>query len=330
MFGVDAFVARQAYGAFALKVRLPSPVCPNASCFPSVAILPEISFNARFGSVLAAARDFDPIDGAGSSYRNDMKAFLRRHTLVAFFVLAFVLSWYPWIVALIRGRTSGPNPLGPLVAAIIVTAIVSGRSGLREFFSRLVRWRVGIKWYAITLVTPVIFCLIAVAITLCFASRSQISGLSTEKMRELPDRFLFILLFIGLGEEPGWRGFALPQLQTKYSPLIASLILAPLWALWHLPLIGTEFPLSIVAPFVLSVFGATFMLTWIFNGTKGSVLLPMLMHATVNTVGAGLMFPLFSGTALIVLWWIYGFIWLCAGLGALLFNANKSDRVLPS
>ena len=244
--------------------------------------------------------------------------------MVAFFVIAFVLSWYPWILALLGGQTSGPNPLGPLVAGIIVAAIVSGRSGLREFFGRLVRWRVGAKWYAVTFAMPVFLCLISVAIALCFVSRSQISALSSEKMRELPERFLFILLFIGIGEEPGWRGFALPHLQTKRSPLIASLILAPVWALWHLPLIGNEFPLPIVAPFVLSVFGATFMLTWIFNGTKGSVLLPMLMHATVNTVGSGLMFPLFSGTALVVLWWIYGLVWLCAGLGALLFTRNKN------
>lgn len=183
-------------------------------------------------------------------------------------------------------------------------------------------WRVGAKWYAVTLITPVLVCLIATAIVLCFAPRSQISVLSIEKLRELPDRFLFILLFIGLGEEPGWRGFALPELQTKHSPLIASLILAPIWALWHLPLIGNEFPLPIVLPFILSVFGGTFMLTWLFNETKGSVLLPMLFHATINTVGAGLIFPLFSGTALVVLWWIYGVVWLCAGLGALLFRAS--------
>jgi membrane protease YdiL (CAAX protease family) len=141
-------------------------------------------------------------------------------------------------------------------------------------------------------------------------------------MREMPDRFLFILLFIGLGEEPG-RGFALPELQRKHSPLMASLILAPVWALWHLPLIGNEFPLPIVIPFLLSLYGGTFALTWVFNGTKGSVLLPMLFHATINTVGAGLMFPLFSGAALVALWWIYGFVWLCIGLGALLFCANK-------
>jgi membrane protease YdiL (CAAX protease family) len=145
-------------------------------------------------------------------------------------------------------------------------------------------------------------------------------------LRELPDRFLFILFFIGLGEEPGWRGFALPQFQTKHSPLIASLILAPLWALWLLPLIGNEFPWPIVAPFVLSVFGATFVLTWIFNGTKESVLLPMLFHATVNTVGAGLIFPLFSGASLLLLWWVYGLVWLCTGLGALLFFANSDIR----
>jgi uncharacterized protein len=151
--------------------------------------------------------------------------------------------------------------------------------------------------------------------------------LSIEKTRELPERFLFILLFIGLGEEPGWRGFALPQLQVKYSPIIASLILAPLWALWHLPLIGNEFSWPIVAPFVLSGFGATFMLTWVFNGTKGSVLLPMFLHATVNTVGAGLMFPLFSGATLILLWWIYGLVWLCAGLGTLFFSAKRNLRV---
>jgi CAAX protease family protein len=267
------------------------------------------------------AADLDSIGGLVSKC-NGMRAFFRRHTLVAFFVMAFVLSWYPWIIALIRGRTSGPNPLGPFVAAIIMTAVVSGRSGLREFFSRLVRWRVGIKAYAIVFLTPILVCLVAAGITLCLASPA--STLSTEKLREVPERFLFIFLFIGLGEEPGWRGFALPQLQTKYSPLIASLILGSVWALWHFLLVGNEFPWPIVPAFLLSLFGATFMLTWLFNHTNGSIFLPMLFHATVNTIGAGLIFPLFSGRPLIILWYIYGVIWLCLGLATLLFSANKS------
>jgi membrane protease YdiL (CAAX protease family) len=257
-----------------------------------------------------------------------MKAFLRRYSLIVFFVLAFALSWYPWMLALIRGRASGPNPLGPLVAAIIVTAIASGRSGLREFFSRLVRWRIGFKWYVVTFATPVLLCLIAVAITRCFAPPASV--LSIDKIHELPARFLFILLFIGLGEEPGWRGFALPHLQRRYSPLISSLILGAFWAVWHLPLIGNEFPPPIVAPFLLSVLGATFMLTWLFNETRGSVLLPMLLHATVNTIGAGLVFPLFSGAPLILLWWVYGLIWLCAGFGILFLSRDRSVEAVAT
>ena len=80
-----------------------------------------------------------------------MRAFLKQHCLVAFFVIAFVLSWYPWIIALARGRTSGPNPLGPLVAGIIMSAIVSGRPGLREFFSRLD----GMKRWPTVFVAPI-------------------------------------------------------------------------------------------------------------------------------------------------------------------------------
>jgi membrane protease YdiL (CAAX protease family) len=255
---------------------------------------------------------------------------LKQHRLPAFFVLAFTLSWYPWIIALIRGRTSGPNPLGPLIAAIIMTAIVSGRSGLGEFFSRIVRWRVGFRWYAITFGTPIMVCLLGVALALWVAPSSQTSAISVEKIRELPERFLFILLFIGFGEEPGWRGFALPQLQEKCSPVRASVLLAPIWALWHLPLIGNEFPFPIVLPFLLSVFGATFMLTWVFNGTKGSVLLPMLFHATVNTVGAGLIFPLFSGQTLLLLWWIYSLLWVVLGLGLLVLASARIDNPINS
>jgi CAAX protease family protein len=249
-----------------------------------------------------------------------VRAFLKQHCLIAFFVIAFVLSWYPWIIALARGRISGPNPLGPLVAGIIMSAIASSRPGSREFFGRLVRWRVGIRWYAIAFLTPIVICLMAVGILICFVRAPQVSVFSPEKLRELLGRFVFILLFVALDEEPGWRGFALPQLQTRYTPFIASLVLAPVWALWHLPLFGNEFPWPIVPPFVLSVFGGTFVLTWVFNGAKGSVLLTMLLHATLNTVSAGLIFPVFSGAALVALWWIYTFLWLCAGLAVLLFS----------
>ncbi len=211
-----------------------------------------------------------------------------------------------------------------------MSAVVSGWRGLHEFFIRLIRWRVGIQWYAIVLVLPILICVSAVAIVLCFVHTPQVSAFSTDKLRELPDRFIFTLLSVGLGEEPGWRGFALPALQRKHTPLIASLVLAPIWTLWHLPLIGNEFPWPIVAPFIISVFGGTFMLTRVFNGTDGSVLMTMLLHATINTVSAGLIFPLFSDRTLVALWWIYSFIWLCAGLGALLVSAKRTRLTLAA
>src|SRR5437868_14649027 len=133
----------------------------------------------------------------------------------------------------------------------------------------------------------------AVAITRCFAPPASV--LSIDKIRELPERFVFILLFVGLGEEPGWRGFALPRLQARHTPFSASLILAPIWALWHLPLMGNEFPLAIIPAFLISLLGGTLIQTWLFNRSKGSVFGQMLFHATVNTVGAGLVFPMMKG-----------------------------------
>ena len=244
-----------------------------------------------------------------------MNSLIRDHRLSVFFVLAFLLSWYPWVLALVQGRTTGPNPLGPLVAGIILTAIAYGRPGLRQFFARIVRWRVGFRWYAIAFGLPIAVCLGAVGITFVSLKSVTISPLSVDKIRELPERFLFILLFIGLGEEPGWRGFALRELQSRFSATKASLLLAPIWTIWHLPLIGNEFAWPIVPAFVVSVFGATFMQTWLFNRTNESVLLPMLFHATVNAVGAGIIFPLFSGPSFLLLWWIYSLLWLLIGLG---------------
>jgi membrane protease YdiL (CAAX protease family) len=254
--------------------------------------------------------------------------------LPAFFVLAFALSWYPWLIAIAHGKTSGPNPLGPLVAAILVTAVAERKAGLKSFFSRLVRWKVAISGYAVVLLLPAAVCALAAAGSVLLGARmAPLSKLPS--WQELPGRFLFIFLFIGLGEEPGWRGFALPHLQRRHSPLVASLVLAPIWALWHLPLLGTEFPLPVVPAFLLSIFSATIVHTWIFNRTSESVLLQMLFHAAVNTVGAGYLFRLFSGVDLVRLWWIYASLWALLAIGVTLAGraggrAPSSFRKAPS
>jgi CAAX protease family protein len=257
----------------------------------------------------------DGLTIGSASSRAKWRDAIAAHQLLTFFALAFVFSWYPWIIAIARGRTSGPNPLGPLIGALIVAGIANGWPGVRDLLSRMVRARIGLRWYAIIFGLPVVMCAAAVAVMVAFGN--AVAFPDTTAWRELPDRFLFIFLFIGLGQEPGWRGFALARLQKQHTPLLASLILAPVWALWHLPLMGNEFPLPIIPAFLISLLGGTLIQTWLFNRTKGSVFAQMLFHATVNTVGAGLVFPLSKGSNFVVFWYVYAALWLVAGFAVL-------------
>src|SRR5215213_5496709 len=123
--------------------------------------------------------------------------------------------------------------------------------------------------------------------------------------------FFILLLIPGLGgtwEEPGWRGYALPHLQVGLSALLASLILGVLWAFWHLPLMVVgEVPWSDIV-FVISW---TIVFTWLFNNSRGSVLLAMLMHAMNNTISGSFFGPMFSGADSVRQGWFYAALW-CA------------------
>jgi uncharacterized protein len=257
-----------------------------------------------------------------------MKEMTIAKRLVLFFALAFPLSWYPWIIALIKGTTSGPNPLGPLVAALIVTALTEGRAGIKDFLKRLVRWRVDFRWYAVAFLLPVFCCIVAAGIALATGAHLKPAAEYSNLWSELAPKFVFILLFIGLGEEPGWRGYAIEKLQKLYSPLKSSLILAPIWALWHLPLMGSEFATSIIPAFLLSVVGATIVLTLIYNGANRSILLPMLTHATVNTVASGFMFQIFRPQDVNFLWYIYAIIWFATSMAAAYLLKNRNRMIL--
>ena len=243
--------------------------------------------------------------------------FLKRHPLPAFFLLAYLLSWYPWFLHLThvtRGE-GGLNPLGPFLAALILSWITGGWRSIKRLLKRLIVWRVGVRWYVFVLLLPAVICVVVVLLNMLLgAPRPTASQLP--KWPEMLPRFLFIFLFIGLGEEPGWRGFALPRLQAKYSELAASLILAVFWAAWHLPLTATELKIQYIPQFVIGIFSASVVHTWIFNRTKGSVLLQMIFHSAVNTVGAGYFFPMFSGADLVRLWWLFAAAWCLTAIFA--------------
>lgn len=240
---------------------------------------------------------------------------IRQHPLVSFFVLAYLLSWHAWLLWLVHlAPQPGLDPLGPFAAALIVSGIAGGWSAVKRLLRRILEWRVGLRWYALITLLPVAICMIAVSVNLALGAPAPAAA-KLAAWTEVPARFLFILLFIGLGEEPGWRGFALPRLLERHSELKASLVLGTFWALWHLPLTFTELKMEYVPQFLLSIFPATYVITWLFHRSKGSVLLPMLFHGVVNAVGGGYFFQMFSGRDLVRLWWLYAGLWFLAGAG---------------
>lgn len=245
---------------------------------------------------------------------------LRAIAPLLFLVLGFALSWYPWVLASLRHAKSGPNPLGLLAAALIVLGLTAGWRGVRDLLLAIVRIRVPLtNWLAAPLI-PIGIIVAALACAAAFGLGIKIQPLPWS---DLFDRFVFTLLFVALGEEPAWRGFLLPLLQRSLGPVVATLIVAIVWAIWHLPLWGSEFAWPVVPAFLISLFGGAFVLSWLYNFSRGSVLMPMLMHATLNTFAAGYAFHLIGKSDLLNFWWLYAALWLGAGVIALLTTRGR-------
>jgi membrane protease YdiL (CAAX protease family) len=217
---------------------------------------------------------------------------IRRRPLLAFFVLAFVLTWAVWVP-----RAAG-IPVGvvgqlwtwiPAAAALLAAALTGGRAAVVELGERLVRWRVGWRWYAVVILGPAAFSG-AVALLYALLGGSWAAAAPPVLRGETSLVFvplILVVLFLtdGLGEELAWRGFALPRLLVGYNALVASLILGILWALWHLPLVWTEGAPLYQQPIwllLLDVMAKSVLFTWVFLHTRGSVLLAAILHATTN------------------------------------------------
>jgi membrane protease YdiL (CAAX protease family) len=223
----------------------------------------------------------------------------QRFPLTSFFVAAYAWTWLCWwsVVAGSSGRLLLPAPMedlatlgqfGPFAAALGVTCVTSGRAGLRDFLGRLVQWRVGPAWLAVSLLLLPATMLVAILLYASF--HGTVTTLQfPDTWTTLPAHFIYTLLLCGpLGEEPGWRGFALPRLQAKYGSVAASIGLGLLWAGWHLPLWWMYPPPS---PFPLYMAGAVLvaiLFTWLFNHTSGSVLYSLIFHASLSTASVRL------------------------------------------
>ena len=226
-----------------------------------------------------------------------MKHYPGQSSLLVYFILAYLLSWCSYVPLALQslGLVSGiPGWLhllgayGPLLAAFITAGYYGGSGAIGELWSRITRWRIGWKWFMVALFSVPVVYLFALAIQWLISgiwpSMSQLG-----QVAELPGvsglaGWVFWILSFGLGEETGWRGYALPRLQKRYDARKSSLILGLLWAFWHAPVFFYNYQLALfnVLAFLVGILAGSAFLTSLFNSTGGSVLAVALWHGTYN------------------------------------------------
>jgi len=235
-----------------------------------------------------------------------IEAFIKRHPVLAFYALVFAISWGGILLVVGPGGIPAANkgqfetllPIailamvaGPSVAGILLTGLVYGKAGLREFLSRLLRWRVGARWYAVALLTaPLAFT--AVCLVLSLTSSEFLPGiLTSDDKASVLLMGIFAGLVAGIFEELGWTGFATPTLlgRMRYGILATGLIVGVPWAVWHLLVafwasgtISGEFALAsyLLDPFLFLV-AYRVLMVWVYDRT-GSLLVAILMHASLT------------------------------------------------
>ncbi|HET9910010.1 MAG TPA: type II CAAX endopeptidase family protein [Anaerolineales bacterium] len=256
-----------------------------------------------------------------------MSNLIKRNPLIAYFVIAFAFSWtvYFTLIAIKYGWMDVQIPMsihylasfGPALAALIVTALTTGKEGLKELWARIVKWRIGWGYAVFAIFSPLAFFVLATIIAR-FVKGEWLDVRLLGQANYLPYLGVWVLplwlVTFGFGEEIGWRGFALPRLQKTMSVQRATLTLALVWVLWHTPAffyldtIESLGGLIIIPGFVIGVLFGAVLLTWLYNGSGGSILAVAVWHAlfdltTASEAGQDIV-PIVT-TAGVILWALY-------------------------
>ena len=222
--------------------------------------------------------------------------FLKRHSLVLGIVLMFLFTWpldlansgvlpiqIPLVVILFLGW-------GFVFASVIMTGLTLGKDGVIKLLKRFLQARVGWKWYLVALgfgpaawIGGVYLNAALTGVPPDFSALMIYKILGKSAVLPLMILPWFLYEVIANGEEIGWRGYILPRLQTKFNALTASLILGLIWSFWHLPKYLSHFSIVSFGWAMIHFLAFAVVLTWIYNGTKGSLLLVTIAHAASNT-----------------------------------------------
>ena len=236
---------------------------------------------------------------------------MNRKKLFVFLILTFLWSWILWIIGL-NDLSDGINQesigkflvfffvgvYGPTISAIITTLFFDGLIGVFELIKKLFIWKVPLKYYVYLILLPLIFVIIGIALYSQFIG--EIGGFDKMAYLSIPTILLAGLYAGPLGEELGWRGFLLPEFQKKYSNLKSAIIIGFIWFIWHIPLWWAPFgtlvsgePISLipVITYFTMLICLSIIITWLVINSKGSVLIAILFHLSINAGIALLFYP---------------------------------------
>jgi membrane protease YdiL (CAAX protease family) len=271
----------------------------------------------------------------------DRGGLLARHPLLFYVLIAYGITWIVWLPFLLSAdglglmSFSSPLPLivigglatfGPALAAFIMTGVTEGREGIRRLLRKIVLWRVGLRWYLFAFIgLPVILTLGTIVVPGNLASFQPMDPIAL-LLAYLPF-IVYPALILGgpLGEEPGWRGFALPLLQRRHGPLVGSLILGVIWTFWHVAPVWLASWYSAgmlniynFVLYLLFITSWTIVLTWVFNNTRGSVFMAILVHASGDAFPNVILWPLLPASLALTGYGVYfGYYGMVIGMGVL-------------
>jgi uncharacterized protein len=265
----------------------------------------------------ATAQDYAPPNKRRyCQERGCIISLVKRHPIITFFVLTYAIGW-----GCIPFWTFQAG--APFIAALIVIPLTQGVAGLKQLGLRMIRWRVRWYWYVAAVGMPLAVIGLTVRLNVALGA-SPPSMASYGSFTTVLMVFAIRLINPGdgaLGEEPGWRGFALPGLQSTLTPLVSTLIVGALVTGWHVPLLFLEEGLlgpSIIVGFLLGTMAVTFFYTWLFNHTGGSVLMTIVSHAVQGTITIGGLWAAGADFARANL--ITGFVWLAVAIGLVVLD----------
>ncbi|MFC4062756.1 CPBP family intramembrane glutamic endopeptidase [Planomonospora corallina] len=252
---------------------------------------------------------------------------MRARPVISFTVMAYLLSWGVWLPLLAARQGCGAvhapqwlhlaGSLGPLVAGVVMSAVVGGRAAVADLARRCLPRSGTRRWVTLAVLGPA--GAFAVAALVC-AAVGQVPDLAgtggSEEFPELPLAVFWLanIVFYGFGEEVGWRGFALPYLQRRRSALSSSMVVAAIWAGWHLPLFGIsaglrDMPAIGLVGWAASIVTGSVVCTWLYNSSGGSLLALALFHGVLDIfinspVKAALLPSVMSAAVIALALWI--------------------------